>query len=193
MPTWRSTVRTRVWLCRCELPLLCAGFNQRKLQLLELLFHRQPGCLLRARGDRGIFAAVVPSLDDRFYVGPQIVNGSNFAVSGTSVEIAAGANASYASRTTAYSATYSRGVNNGSGVIAGSLLRRHLGCGNIGGLGASGPLQAMFAFSRSTSLPDFQLYAFESKGVTLSAQIARNLGRVLLGLRQLQHSEPVSS
>ena len=121
-----------------------------------------------------------PRLTTDFYVGPQIVNGSNFAVSGTSVEIAAGANASYASRTTAYSATYSRGVNNGSGVIAGSFSDG-ISVAAHRRLGRAWSASGNVAFSRSTSLPNFQLYAFESKGVTLSAQVARNLGRYFSG------------
>ena len=114
------------------------------------------------------------------YVGPQIIGGNPAAYSGTSVDIAAGASASYASRTTSYVLNYSRGVNNGSGVLPGSFsdnvtlaAHRQFGRGWL----VSGDV----GFSRSTSLPNFDLFSFNSKGVTFSGQVSRGLGRYFSG------------
>ncbi len=110
------------------------------------------------------------------YAGPQIIGGSSTAINGTATTVAAGASASYASRTTSYSLSYSRGAANGSGVIPGSFsdnitLAAHRQFGH--NWLASGDI----GFARSVSLPNFTLYTFDSKGVSFSAQGSRRLGR----------------
>ena len=114
------------------------------------------------------------------YVGPEIIGGSSIAFSGNSVQIAAGANASYASRTTAYSVGYNRGVNNGSGVIAGSFSDGIVASAHRQ-FGRSWFLSSSLGYSRSTSLPNFLFYGYDSKGVSFGTQASRALGRRFAG------------
>ena len=115
------------------------------------------------------------------YAGPEIIGGdTSAAYNGSATELAAGANASYSSRTTSYTLSYSRGVNNGSGVLPGSfsdniILAAHrqfgrdwLFSGNVG-------------YSRSVSLPNFDLYTFDGNSVTFSGQATRGFGRYFSG------------
>lgn len=115
-------------------------------------------------------------LTSSFYFGPQIIGGSSAAYSGTSVQFSGGATASYASRLVSYSLSYSRGVNNGSGVIPGAfsdniVLAAHRQFGRDWAV--SGDL----GYSRSRSLPNFNLYAFSGNSVSFSGQGTRALGR----------------
>lgn len=110
------------------------------------------------------------------YAGPQIIGGNSAAYNGTSVELAAGANASYSTRTTSYSLGYSRGVNNGSGVVPGSfsdnvILAAHRQFGRAWAL--SGDL----GYSRTTALPDFSLFGYNGNSLSFSGQATRGLGR----------------
>lgn len=113
------------------------------------------------------------------YVGPQFES-SGSGLFASTTQIAAGANASYLGRNTFYNLNFSRGTNNGSGVIPGSfsdqvsagvsrIFRRVYNvAGNLG-------------YSRVSSLPGFQAFVFSSQGVTASGQVARALGRRFYG------------
>ena len=114
------------------------------------------------------------------YGGPQAISGSSTAINGTSITAAAGASATYLSRTTAYSVGYSRGANNGSGVIPGSFSDSVSATAHRQ-LGRDWALSGAVGFSRTTSLPNFRLYQYDSKGVTFSGQGSRRLGRNFSG------------
>ena len=113
------------------------------------------------------------------YVGPQFESSSTGLFASTA-QIAAGASASYLGRNTYYTLMFSRGTNNGSGVIPGSLSdqvsagvsrvfrRVYNVAGNVG-------------YSHVSSLPGFQAFVFTSQGVTASGQVARALTRRLHG------------
>lgn len=112
------------------------------------------------------------------YVGPQRISNSNSLLGQPSTEIAAGASASYAGRLAFYTLDYSRGVNNGSGVVAGAFSdnvvaaahrqfgRRWSASGDVG-------------YSRSVSLPTLNAFAFDSEAVTFGVQGVRSIGRRL--------------
>ena len=113
--------------------------------------------------------------------GPQISNASSSpALSGNFITFSAAASATYVSRTTAYSVSYSHGVNNGSGVIAGAVSdnvslsahRRFSGVWSVSG---------DVSYSRSSSLPIFTGYAFTSDAVAFSGQVTRGFGRYFSG------------
>ncbi len=110
------------------------------------------------------------------YAGPQIVSGSGAFINGTSVNVAAGATASYLSRSTTYSIAYARGANNGSGVVPGSFSDS-ISAGARRQFGRDWSLAGTVGFSRTTTLPNFTLYAFNGKNVFLSGQGSRSLGR----------------
>ncbi|HLI77971.1 MAG TPA: hypothetical protein VKV02_13585 [Acidobacteriaceae bacterium] len=110
------------------------------------------------------------------FFGPQVIGGSNLAINGTSVQLSGGATANYQSRMTNYTLAYSRGVNNGSGVINGAFsdnitLAAHRQFGR--NWAVSGDVD----FSRSVSLPNFDLYSFDGNSVSFSGQATRGLGR----------------
>ena len=126
------------------------------------------------------------------YVGPQIIGGSGTAFTGNSVQIAAGATASYLSRTTAYSLGYNRGVNNGSGVIAGSFSDSLVAAAHRQ-FGRSWIVSGSVGFSRSTSLPNFLVYSYDSKGVSFGAQGTRALGRRFAGFLSYTVQDQASS
>ncbi len=115
-------------------------------------------------------------LSTNFFIGPQIVTTSNPAAGATSTLIAGGANASYLARVLTYSLSYSRGVNNGSGVIPGSfsdnvVLSVHRQFGRA--WNASGSL----GYSRSTNIANLLVYGFDTQSVAASGQVTRALGR----------------
>ncbi len=112
--------------------------------------------------------------------GPQIISGSSLAVNGSSVQIAAGASASYLTRTTAYSLIYARGVNNGSGVVPGAFADSLMGSAHRQ-FGRDWAVSGTVGFSRNVSLPNFQLYTFNGKAVTAGVQGSRAFGRSFSG------------
>jgi hypothetical protein len=61
------------------------------------------------------------SVSTAFAFGPQITQGRTFSAIPARVNLAGSASLTYATRTTGITATYSRGVNTGSGVIYGGL------------------------------------------------------------------------
>ncbi len=114
------------------------------------------------------------------YVGPQVIGGSDPALGSSSVQIAAGANATYVSRTTAYTLGYNRGVNNGSGVIAGSFSDSITGAAHRQ-FGRNWVLSGNVNYSRNRSLPNFLLYGYNSNAVSFGGQGTRGLGRHFAG------------
>ena len=110
------------------------------------------------------------------YFGPQFISGSGSAYSGTALEYAAGANASYASRSTSYTLSYSRGVNNGSGVLPGSFSDNVTVAAHRQ-FGHNWLVSGDVGYSRSTSLPNFDLYNFTGDSETASGQVARGFAR----------------
>ena len=113
------------------------------------------------------------------YAGPQFESSSNGLYS-SSTQLAAGASASFNSRSTFYTLNYNRGVCNGSGVIPGSFADSvTAGVSRIFARvwNASGDI----GYSRVTALPGFQPFAFSSQGVTAGGQVARALSRRLYG------------
>ena len=113
------------------------------------------------------------------YVGPQFESSSSGLFASTA-QVAAGATASYLGRNTFYTLNFSRGTNNGSGVIPGSFSNQvsagvsrifHRVYNVAGNLG----------YAKVSSLPGFQEFVYSSQGVTASGQIARALGRRFYG------------
>ena len=110
------------------------------------------------------------------YAGPEFISNTSSDSSASSTELAAGASASYLGRTTTYQLAYSRGVNNGSGVLPGSFydsvtasaFRQFARVWNVSG---------SFGYTRSTSIPAVQTFAFKSDGVSVGGQVSRHLGR----------------
>ncbi len=113
------------------------------------------------------------------YVGPQFESSTSGLFTSTT-QIAAGASASFLGRNTVYTLSASRGTNNGSGVIPGSLS-------NQVSAGASRTFRRVYnvagnvGYSHVSSLPGFQAFMFSSQGVTASGQVARSLARRLYG------------
>ncbi len=114
------------------------------------------------------------------YAGPQIISGSNTLINGSSTQLAAGASVSYLSRSTTYSLSYSRGVNNGSGVIPGAFSDNLTGTAHRK-IGREWTVAGNLGFSRTTSLPNLQIATFNSKAVTVGAQGSRAFGRSFSG------------
>ena len=115
------------------------------------------------------------------YAGPQITSGNGYAyLNGTSVSVAAGASANYVSRTTAYSLSYARGVNNGSGVLPGAFSD-NISLAARRRFSQAWAVSGNVAYSRSTALPIFELYGFKSNAVAFSGQVTRAFGRYFSG------------
>ncbi len=119
-----------------------------------------------------------PRLSSSVYAGPQISTGNDSPLysGGSYTSLAAGAGVSYLTPKTSYTLSYSRGVNNGSGVVAGALtdsvsLAAHRRFGRVWAV--SGDV----SYARNTTLPIFDLYTFDSNGVAFSGQATRGFGR----------------
>ncbi len=122
-----------------------------------------------------------PRLSTSVYAGPQFSTGDGSPLySGSFTSLAAGASASYLTPTTSYALSYSRGVNNGSGVVAGALtdsvsFAAHRRFSRVWAL--SGDV----SYAKNTSLPIFDVYSFNSNGVAFSGQATRGFGRYFSG------------
>ena len=122
-----------------------------------------------------------PRLTTSVSGGPQISSSNSTpALSGTFVTYAASASASYASRSTSYSLSYSRGINNGSGVIPGAIsdsvsLGAHRQFGRVWAV--SGDV----SYSKNSSLPILNSYNFSTDSLAFSAQATRGFGRHFSG------------
>ena len=113
-----------------------------------------------------------------FYAGPQHISSTGPFSGPATTQIAAGASASYNGRNAFYTLSYSRGANNGSGVIEGSfsdnvILAAHRQFGRQ--WSASGSV----SYSRTTSLPELELLTYTGDAVSFGVQGVRALGRKL--------------
>ena len=112
------------------------------------------------------------------YVGPQHISSTDSASGQPSTQIAAGASASYTGRTAFYTLAYSRGVNNGSGVVEGAFSDNIVAAAHRQ-FGRKWSASGSVGYSRSTSLPALNLVAFSSETVSTGAQLVRAVGRRL--------------
>ncbi len=118
-------------------------------------------------------------LQTNVYAGPQAVSSSNGLYAST-VEIAAGAAASYQSRNATYTLTFARGTNNGSCVIPGSFSDS-LNLAAARTFARVWNASANLGYSRITTLPGFQSFSYASQGVTAGVQVARAISRRVYG------------
>ena len=112
------------------------------------------------------------------YAGPQHITNSDAGFGAPSTQIIAGASATYDARRTFYSLTYNRGVNNGSGVIAGSFADNLVASARHQ-FSRVWNVSASIGYSRVTQLPTIAVYSFNSSGVSAGGQVVRALGRRL--------------
>ena len=108
--------------------------------------------------------------------GPQYVGSGNNTISAPSTNLQASATVNYELRRFHTSVLYSRGVNNGSGVLLGA--RSDSLDATISGrlnrvLGAS----ALVGYNHSTSLASPYYPSFSNQGIVASGQLSRSLGR----------------
>lgn len=114
------------------------------------------------------------------YIGPQRIINKETSFGQPSTQIAGGANASYSGRLAYYSLSYSRGVNNGSGVIAGSFSDNIVAAAHRQ-FGRTWSASGSVGYSHSVNLPTLDAFPFSSNGVTFGVQGVRSLGRRLSG------------
>lgn len=114
------------------------------------------------------------------YVGPQHISSSSSFNLPSSTQISAGATVGYAARTLFYSASYSRGADNGSGVIPGSFSDNVVG-GVHRQFGRDWNVSGSLGWSRNTTLASLETYTFDSDSVFVSGQVSRRLGRRFAG------------
>lgn len=114
------------------------------------------------------------------YIGPQHIVPSDPVFGSSSTDIAAGATLSYSARSAFYTLGYNRGVNNGSGVIAGSFSDNVIG-GVHRQFGRAWSASGSLGYSRTTSLPVLNIYNYAGDSVTAGGQVVRSLGRRFAG------------
>ena len=112
------------------------------------------------------------------YAGPQVENVSDPALGSNSVNVTAGASASYLTRLFAYTLNYSRGVNNGSGVIPGGFSDNVV-FGVHRQFGRTWDLSGTASYSRTRGLPALSFLSYSSDSVAASGQATRALARHL--------------
>ena len=112
------------------------------------------------------------------YAGPQHIANSDAALGQPSTQIAAGASATYDGRIAFYSLNYSRGSNNGSGVIAGSFSDNVVASARRQ-FSHTWNVAADVGYSKTSNLPSIDIYTFDSSGVSAGGQVVRSLGRRL--------------
>lgn len=112
------------------------------------------------------------------YAGPQRITNSDATLGPSATELSAGASASYAGRIAFYTLGYSRGVNNGSGVIPGSFSDSVVGAAHRQ-FGRVWSVSGSLGYSRSENLPTLKVFPFSSEGVTVGVQGVRAIGRRL--------------
>ncbi len=110
--------------------------------------------------------------------GPQRVASGNNTLSGPSNNVAGGAGLSYNGQKTIYSLSYSRGINNGDGVVVGSRSDS-LSLGANRQLNRVWNLSAVVGYNHSTSLPSLILPSFSNNGIVFSGQASRALTHTL--------------
>lgn len=114
------------------------------------------------------------------YAGPQILASSGPDTLPSSTQITAGGGATYNRRNTFYFVDYSRGANNGSGVLPGSFSDNVIG-GAHRQYGRVWNTSGSLGWSRTTSLPIFESFTYKSDSVAVSAQVSRAFGRRFSG------------
>ena len=110
------------------------------------------------------------------YAGPQYIKNSDPALGQPATEFAGGATVSYAAKVAFYTLGYSRGVNNGSGVIAGSFADNIVAAAHRQ-FGRQWSVSGTVSYSRTTSLPSLDVYTYTSDSVAVGGQVVRGLGR----------------
>ncbi len=110
------------------------------------------------------------------YAGPQYITSSYIGTIPSSTQLAAGAGASYRARVLFYTLNYSRGVNNGSGVIPGSFSDNVVGAVHRQ-FGRTWNVSGSLGYSRSTSLAALETYTFVSESVAAGGQASRRIAR----------------
>lgn len=115
------------------------------------------------------------------YGGPQVAISTQPGLSYSSgLGITAGASLSYQLRLFTYALNYNRGINSGSGVVAGStndnvtLTAAHQ-------FGRSWSTSGSLGYSRSASLPQLSLFALNTNALALGVQVNRSITRTLSG------------
>ena len=112
------------------------------------------------------------------YVGPQYVTSTVVGNGSGTTEIAAGANVSYSARAANYALSYSRGVNNGAGVLPGSFAN-NLSATAARNLSRDWGVSAILSYSKTSSIPALETFAFSSQAVSAGGQATRRLRRDL--------------
>ncbi len=110
------------------------------------------------------------------YAGPQHITSSYLGTAPSSTQLAAGAGASYRARVLFYTLNYSRGVNNGSGVIPGSFSDNVVGAVHRQ-FGRTWNVSGSVGYSRSTSLAALETYTFVSQSIAAGGQASRQITR----------------
>ncbi len=120
------------------------------------------------------------------YAGPQRISSSGSFMSASSgvlpasTEITAGASASYAARTLFYNVNYSRGANNGAGVLPGSFSDNITGTVHRQ-FGRDWNVSGSLGWSRTTTLASLETYTFNTNSVFAGGQVSRTIGRQFSG------------
>lgn len=115
-----------------------------------------------------------PNLVFNGSVGPQINSSSLFTNTATSV--ATLLSLTYAAQRSSYALSFSRGSNNGSGVVQGALSNS-VGFTGQHRFGRSTSGAATISYTHSTSIPSLVLGQFSADSVVTGAQINQGLGR----------------
>ena len=110
------------------------------------------------------------------YAGPQHIESTESESGQPSTQIAAGGSVSYTGRNAFYNISYSRGVNNGSGVVLGSFSDNIVGAARRQ-FGRKWSASGSLGYSRSTSLPSLNTVSFSTDSVSVGGQLVRGIGR----------------
>lgn len=110
------------------------------------------------------------------YAGPQYLTSSGFGSLPSSTQLTAGAGASYNARTIFYTINYSRGAQNGSGVIPGAFSDNITGAVHRQ-FGRAWNVSGSLGWSKNSSLPVFETYNFSSNSLVAGGQVSRGFGR----------------
>ena len=112
--------------------------------------------------------------------GPQRTSSSNPLLSAPSTNVAANVDLTYAGERTLSSVNYTRGVNNGSGIIAGSRVDA-LSLNANHSLDRSWSVSGLASYAHSVSLPNLLLPSFSAQTFAVGVQTTRTLRRNLFG------------
>jgi len=107
-------------------------------------------------------------------IGPQWNTGSTF--SSTSLNVAGSLLLSYVRERTSFSLGFTRGTNNGAGVVQGAI-QESIGFSARRQLNRAWGTAGSVSYVHSTSLPTFTTVPFTINGVVASGQISRQLSR----------------